>query len=112
MENNLDEFRNIISEASKKGGVAAEEKQHQQGKLTARDRISLLLDENTFSELGLLMESRSSDFGMDSKRSQGDGVRLCSQAVPCGPHQAPLTLIVDLTNHPASVIPPPPPSRR
>ena len=53
MENNLDEFRNIISEASKKGGVAAEEKQHQQGKLTARERISLLLDENTFSELGL-----------------------------------------------------------
>ncbi len=74
MENNLDEFRNIMSEASKKGGVAAEEKQHQQGKLTARERISLLLDENTFSELGLLMESRSSDFGMDSKRSQGDGV--------------------------------------
>ena len=74
MEHNLDELRNILSDASKKGGSASEKRQHQQGKLTARERISLLLDENSFSELGLLMESRSSDFGMESKRSSGDGV--------------------------------------
>ena len=74
MENNLDELRNVLSKASMYGGSASKEKQHKQGKLTARERISFLLDKNTFSELGLLMESRSSDFGMDSKRSSGDGV--------------------------------------
>jgi len=74
MEDNLDELRNVLSNASMHGGSASEAKQHKQGKLTARERISFLLDENTFSELGLLMESRSFDFGMDSKRIPGDGV--------------------------------------
>ncbi|MFH1657046.1 MAG: acyl-CoA carboxylase subunit beta [bacterium] len=51
-----------------------DEIQHQKGKLTARERISLLLDEGSFIELDSLVESRFSQFGMDRKRIPGDGV--------------------------------------
>lgn len=49
------------------GGVAAIDKQHQSGKLTARERIFLLLDENSFEETDLFIEHRSTRFGMDEK---------------------------------------------
>jgi propionyl-CoA carboxylase beta chain len=56
------------------GGQERIEKQHQQGKLTARERISLLLDEGSFQEIGGLVEHRSTNFGLDKQKFPGDGV--------------------------------------
>ncbi|MEY4596580.1 MAG: hypothetical protein RLZZ506_999, partial [Bacteroidota bacterium] len=56
------------------GGAERIEKQHQQGKLTARERISLLLDENSFQEIGAFVEHRSTNFGLDKQKYLGDGV--------------------------------------
>ncbi|NPA74467.1 MAG: methylmalonyl-CoA carboxyltransferase [Euryarchaeota archaeon] len=67
----LDEKR---EQAMKGGGEARIEKQHEKGKLTARERIEKLLDPGTFVELGMFAESRATDFGMDKKRIPGDGV--------------------------------------
>ncbi|MGN1159760.1 MAG: acyl-CoA carboxylase subunit beta [Lachnospiraceae bacterium] len=56
------------------GGTERIDKQHQIGKLTARERIELLLDPGTFVEVDGFMESRINDFGLDKKRFPGDGV--------------------------------------
>ncbi len=56
------------------GGAEKIEKQHRSGKFTARERIALLLDEGTFTEIDGFMESRIDDFGLDKKRCPGDGV--------------------------------------
>lgn len=56
------------------GGDAKIQKQHAAGKLTARERIEILFDPDTFVEIGGLIESHISDFGMDSKRIPDDGV--------------------------------------
>ena len=61
--------------ASQQGGGAARiEKQHQQGKLTARERISLLLDEGSFQEIGMFITHRSTSFGLENQLIPGDGV--------------------------------------
>jgi len=62
-------------EKSQKGGGATRiKKQHEAGKLTARERITLLLDKGSFEELGALVRHRSHDFGLDKQRYPGDGV--------------------------------------
>src|SRR5436305_8371323 len=48
--------------------------QHAKGKLTARERIDLLLDDGTFEEWDMFVEHRSNDFGMEKNRPPGDGV--------------------------------------
>ena len=55
-------------------GDIGEQKQHDKGKLTARERIELLLDKGSFVETGLYVESQASEFGMDKKRFATDGV--------------------------------------
>ena len=70
----IDELKELTAKAQVLGGEAAEERQHKQGKLTARERIDLLLDPDSFSELNLFVETRATDFGMDARRSPGDGV--------------------------------------
>ncbi len=56
------------------GGVEQIEKQHKLGKLTARERIELLLDPGSFLEIGMFVTHQCTDFGMDQKRIWGDGV--------------------------------------
>lgn len=56
------------------GGDERIAKQHEKGKLTARERIHLLLDENTFVELNPFVTHRTRDFGMDKLEGPGDGV--------------------------------------
>jgi len=56
------------------GGLDKIEKQHKSGKLTARERLEILLDKDTFVEVDGLVESRINDFGLDKKRVPGDGV--------------------------------------
>src|SRR5918996_824105 len=56
------------------GGTEAIERQHQRGKLTARERIELLLDEGSFVETDMLSRHRVSTFGLEKNRPYGDGV--------------------------------------
>jgi propionyl-CoA carboxylase beta chain len=56
------------------GGEQRILKQHQQGKLTARERIKLLLDEDSFQEIGQFVEHRATTFGLDKQHFPGDGV--------------------------------------
>jgi propionyl-CoA carboxylase beta chain len=62
-------------EAGKQGGGAARNKsQHKKGKLTARERIALLMDPGSFEEIGALVLHRTKDFGMEDQQFYGDGV--------------------------------------
>ncbi|KKI93047.1 methylmalonyl-CoA carboxyltransferase [Bacillus sp. SA1-12] len=56
------------------GGDDKIKKQHEKGKLTARERINLLVDEGTFVELNPFIQHRCSDFGLHDKKGPGDGV--------------------------------------
>ncbi|HEY6951515.1 MAG TPA: carboxyl transferase domain-containing protein, partial [Bacteroidota bacterium] len=56
------------------GGQSRIDDQHKKGKLTARERLDLLLDEGSFEEIGMFVEHRTSDFGLDKQRFPGDGV--------------------------------------
>ncbi|WP_339146682.1 MULTISPECIES: acyl-CoA carboxylase subunit beta [unclassified Sutcliffiella] len=56
------------------GGDDRIDKQHEKGKLTARERIELLVDEGTFVELNPFIEHRCNDFGLQGKKGPGDGV--------------------------------------
>jgi propionyl-CoA carboxylase beta chain len=60
--------------AYKGGGEKRIEAQHARGKLTARERLEILLDENSFEEFDTFVEHRSTDFGMEKTRVPGDGV--------------------------------------
>ena len=62
------------AEAIKGGGDKKNLDQHKKGKLTARERLDLLLDENSFNELGMLVKHRSHDFNMQNNKILGDGV--------------------------------------
>jgi len=70
----LKKFREIHAAAEAGGPPDKIEAQRKKGKLTARERIAYLVDEGSFQELGLLMESRCTDFGIKDKHIQGDGV--------------------------------------
>src|ERR1700744_4993497 len=61
-------------EALKGGGQKRIDAQHKKGKLTARERIQLLLDEGSFEETGMMVTHRSQDFGMEKEIYLGDGV--------------------------------------
>src|SRR4051812_9237196 len=56
------------------GGQKRIDDQHKKGKLTARERIDLLLDADSFEEIGMLVEHRGRDFGIDKEIYPGDGV--------------------------------------
>jgi propionyl-CoA carboxylase beta chain len=62
------------AEANLGGGEKRIEAQHKKGKLTARERVELLVDENSFQELGMFVEHRSKDFGLEKDKIPGDGV--------------------------------------
>ena len=68
---NLTQRRETVMAA---GGPERVEKQHASGKLTARERMEALFDDDTFVETGGMITSRATDFGMDKKKRPGDGV--------------------------------------
>jgi acetyl-CoA carboxylase carboxyltransferase component len=70
----LDRLERTRAEAQLGGGEARIERQHAMGKLTARERLELLLDPGSFVELDAFVTHRSSDFGLDAQRVLGDGV--------------------------------------
>lgn len=70
----IDELTEKKKKALKGGGQQRIDTQHSKGKLTARERIGYLFDEGSFQEVGSLIESRFTDFGMAEKKLYGDGV--------------------------------------
>ncbi|WP_223771414.1 acyl-CoA carboxylase subunit beta [Streptomyces huiliensis] len=70
----LADLQRRIDEATHAGSARAVEKQHAKGKLTARERIELLLDEGSFVELDEFARHRSTNFGIEKNRPYGDGV--------------------------------------
>ncbi|HYE65710.1 MAG TPA: carboxyl transferase domain-containing protein, partial [Pyrinomonadaceae bacterium] len=70
----LDLLKERSRRAAEGGGPARIEKQHAAGKMTARERIEFLLDDDTFEELDRLVVHRSRDFGLDKQLYPGDGV--------------------------------------
>ncbi|WP_275441114.1 carboxyl transferase domain-containing protein, partial [Enterobacter hormaechei] len=56
------------------GGEKRVEAQHNRGKLTARERIELLLDHGSVEEFDMFVQHRSTDFGMEKQKIPGDGV--------------------------------------
>jgi propionyl-CoA carboxylase beta chain len=74
IEKKLKELKRRTELAEEGGGSERIERQHKAGKLTARERIHLLLDEGAFQEMDKLVVHGSHDFGMEKKRIFGDGV--------------------------------------
>src|SRR5512136_357324 len=64
----------LREKAKQGGGADAIEKQHSKGRLTARERIDLLLDSGSFRELDMFVTHRANDFGMEDKKYLGDSV--------------------------------------
>ncbi len=74
MKEQSDDLKKRVSEALLGGGEKRIEAQHAKGKLTARERVNLLLDAGTFQELGQLVTHRSTNFGLDKTKFFGDGI--------------------------------------
>ena len=74
MDDILQQLEDRRAEARLGGGKKRIAAQHKRGKLTARERIDLLLDEGSFEEFDMFVEHRCADFGMDKTKIPGDGV--------------------------------------
>src|SRR3954471_23244609 len=73
MSDRLEELRRRHAAAEAGGGEQRRARQHAEGKLSARERIDLLLDEGTFEETDKLVRHHCRDFGMDEQVVDGDG---------------------------------------
>lgn len=74
MSDKVKQLDKMIAEAKLGGGQKRIDSQHSKGKLTARERLDILLDPGSFEEIGMLVTHRSSDFGLDREHYLGDGV--------------------------------------
>ncbi|MGA9191002.1 MAG: acyl-CoA carboxylase subunit beta [Anaerolineales bacterium] len=73
-DENLDELRTLRQEAELGGGQERIDAQHARGRLTARERLDLLLDKGSFREADMFATHRTSDFGLDQHKVLGDSV--------------------------------------
>ena len=74
MKEKINQLENIKNEAKLGGGQNRIDSQHQKGKLTARERIYLLVDKGSFDEVDMFVKHRSNDFGLEKQKILGDGV--------------------------------------
>ena len=74
MKDKSRELKSIKEIAKLGGGEKKIESQHNKGKLTARERIELLVDQGSFEEIGMFVKHRAKDFGLDKMNYPGDGV--------------------------------------
>ncbi|GJD91849.1 MULTISPECIES: acyl-CoA carboxylase subunit beta [Methylobacterium] len=74
MKDILETLEQRRAQARLGGGEKRVEAQHKRGKLTARERIELLLDHGSFEEFDMFVQHRSTDFGMENQKIPGDGV--------------------------------------
>ena len=77
----IEDLRLRVEEAVHAGSARAVEKQHAKGKLTARERIDLLVDADSFTEIDEFARHRSTQFGMEKNRPYGDGVVIGTATV-------------------------------
>ncbi|MEX2364014.1 MAG: carboxyl transferase domain-containing protein, partial [Balneolaceae bacterium] len=70
----VERLQKLREEALKGGGADRIEKQHEKGKLTARERLDLLLDKGSFEEIDKFVTHRSTAFGLEDQQFLGDGV--------------------------------------
>ncbi|CAB5239549.1 unannotated protein [freshwater metagenome] len=77
----IEDLRERVEEAVHAGSARAVEKQHAKGKKTARERIELLVDEDSFTEIDEFARHRSTKFGMEKNRPYGDGVVIGTATV-------------------------------
>jgi propionyl-CoA carboxylase beta chain len=73
-EKQLQKLKKLREQSLEGGGADRIQAQHQRGKLTARERIDLLLDKGSFREVDAFVQHRAHDFGLDKQRYLGDGV--------------------------------------
>src|SRR5215472_8790800 len=73
IEQKLEDLKRREAAAEAGGGKERRERQHKEGKLSARERIEFLLDEGTFEETDRFVTHRSTDFGMAEQKIPGDG---------------------------------------
>ena len=74
MKQILEQLEEKRNQARAGGGQKRIDAQHARGKLTARERLELLLDADSFEEYDMFVEHRCADFGMDEQKFAGDGV--------------------------------------
>jgi propionyl-CoA carboxylase beta chain len=74
IDKKLEQLKKLQDDARLGGGEKRIEAQHQKGKLTARERLDLLLDKGSFEEFDMFVRHRSSDFGLDKQKYFTDGV--------------------------------------
>jgi propionyl-CoA carboxylase beta chain len=74
MKDKIDKLAKLKEEATLGGGEERIKDQHEKGKLTARERIELLVDEGSFNEVDMFVKHRATDFGLDKQHFPGDGV--------------------------------------
>jgi propionyl-CoA carboxylase beta chain len=74
MKNKIEHLQRKKADAKLGGGENKIKNQHEKGKLTARERIELLIDEGSFNEIGMFVKHRAKDFGLDKQNFPGDGV--------------------------------------
>ena len=74
LEEKLNQLERMRAEAKLGGGAKRIDAQHEKGKLTARERIALLVDANSFEEFDMFVTHRTSGFGMEDQKVLGDGV--------------------------------------
>ena len=77
----IEDLRARVEEAVHAGSARAVEKQHAKGKMTARERISALVDEDSFTEIDEFARHRSTKFGMEKNRPYGDGVVIGTDSI-------------------------------
>ena len=77
----IEDLRARVEEAVHAGSARAVEKQHAKGKNTARERIAMLVDEDSFTEIDEFARHRSTQFGMEKNRPYGDGVVIGTATV-------------------------------
>ena len=77
----IEDLRERIDEAVHTGSARAEEKQHAKGKGTARERIEMLVDPDSFTEIDEFARHRAQNFGMEKNRPYGDGVIIGTATV-------------------------------
>jgi propionyl-CoA carboxylase beta chain len=74
LQEKIEHLQNLREQAKLGGGEKRIAAQHKKGKLTARERLELLLDEGSFEEIDMFVSHRSHDFGLDKNKIMGDGV--------------------------------------
>ena len=74
MKDKIEKLSKLKEDAKLGGGKERIKSQHEKGKLTARERIELLVDEGSFEEIDVFVKHRATDFGLDKQHFPGDGV--------------------------------------